>query len=163
VQIIVRAKKYLTCEIVSLFLIDIALMRRQKSLTDTVLTNGTSLRDGLLNDSRDKFKDNDDVFVWKEDEDSETASRKLFEGDASGSVAGDGDKDDEKVDEEERRLDGHWKYWGEEDHLMGKAGKTRKGRTGKSKSSKKCLNKWNRRPPSARGGANRKVGGRVGA
>ena len=90
--------------------------------------------DGLLNNKPDEFEDDDDVFVWKDGEETEAARRRLFE----------------KVGP-----NGQWRYWGEENNVMSKAGKTKKGKTGKSKSSKRCSYKWNRRPPTAREGGNR--------
>ena len=95
--------------------------------------------DGLLNNKPDKFKDDNDVFVWKDGEDTKTPRRRLYEKVGPVSVA----------------RNGQWRNWGEENHIMGNAGKTKKGKTGKAQSSKRCIYKWNGRPPTARGGGNR--------
>jgi hypothetical protein len=123
---------------------------REQSPTDKLLKNGTIFSksnttdtdrgeghtrevgsEGLLNNKPDKFEDDDDVFVWKDGEETEAARRRLYE----------------KVGP-----NGQWRYWGEENHVMSKAGKTKKGKTGKSKSNKRCSYEWNRRPPTAREG-----------
>jgi hypothetical protein len=143
-------------------------MHRDQSPIDKVLKNGATFSrsntkdadrgeghtrgvgsDGLLDNKLNKFEDDDDVFVWKEGEDTEAASRRLYEGDGQRSFARNDNNKDERVGK--RQLD-QWKYWGEEDHLMGKAGKTKRENIGKAKSSKRCMYKWNRRPPTARRG-----------
>ena len=93
----------------------------------------------LLDNKPEEFEEDDDVFVWKDGEDTEAARRGLYEEDSRRLVA----RNDQ------------WKYWGKKDQMRGKAGKTKKGKTGKAKSSKKCIYKWNRRPPSSREGGNR--------
>jgi hypothetical protein len=71
------------------------------------------------------------------------------------------DKHDKRVEEAERRLAGQWKYWGEDDQVMGKARKGRKGGNGKAKSSKRCIYKWNEKPfPSRQGMYHISGGGR---
>ena len=131
---------------------------REQSPTDKLLQNGTTFSqsnttdtdrgeghtrevgsDGLLHNKPDEFEDDDDVFVWKDSEDTEAAIRRLYEKVGPVSIA----------------RNGQWRYWGEENNVMGKAGKTIKGTAGKAKSSNRCIYKWNGRPPPARGGGNR--------
>ena len=91
--------------------------------------------DDLLNNKPDEFEDDDDVFVWKDGEDTEAAIRRL----------------NEKVGPVSVARNGQWRYWGEENNVTGRAGKTIKGKAGKAKSSKRCIYKWNGRPPPAWG------------